>query len=91
MVEDFLRAVRRQREAERSRGMSVVESDGVWYVNRSAEHIGGPFANNVEAWRWLDRKAGTEGIFTIVGALVGFGATLYFLIRDLSRQGRKDQ
>ena len=41
--------------------------------------------------RWVDRKAGTDGIFAIVGALGGFGATLYFLIRDLSRQGRKDQ
>ena len=38
--------------------------------------------------RWVDRKAGTEGIFAIVGALVGFGGTLYFLIRDLSRQNR---
>ena len=41
--------------------------------------------------RWVDRKVGTEGIFAIVGALAGFGATLYFLIRDLSRPGRKDQ
>jgi hypothetical protein len=38
--------------------------------------------------RWVDRKAGTEGIFAIVGALVAFGGTLYLLIRDLSRQNR---
>ena len=38
--------------------------------------------------RWVDQKAGTEGIFAIVGALVAFGGTLYFLIRDLSRQNR---
>ncbi len=40
--------------------------------------------------QWLDRKLGTGGIFAIVGALVGFGGTLVLLIRDLSRQDRKD-
>jgi ATP synthase protein I len=37
----------------------------------------------VLAGRWLDRKVGTDGIFTIVGALLGFGGTLYSLVRDL--------
>jgi len=41
--------------------------------------------------RWVDRKAGTEGIFAIIGALVGFGGTLYFLVRDLSRHNRNDK
>jgi hypothetical protein len=27
----------------------------------------------------------TAGVFTILGALLGFGSTLYYLIRDLSR------
>ena len=39
--------------------------------------------------RWVDRKVGTEGLFTILGGLLGFGATLYSLIRELS-QADKD-
>ena len=35
--------------------------------------------------QWVDRRAGTDGVFTIVGALLGFGGTLYSLIRELSR------
>ena len=35
------------------------------------------------AGRWADRKAGTGGVFTVVGALFGFGVTLYSLIRGL--------
>ena len=42
----------------------------------------------VLAGEWLDRKTGAHGIFTIVGAFVGFGATLYGLIRTLSKPGR---
>ena len=42
----------------------------------------------VLAGEWLDRKAGGHGIFTIVGAFAGFGATLYALIRTLSKPGR---
>ena len=36
--------------------------------------------------QWVDRKAGTDGVFTILGALLGFGGTLYSLIRELSRR-----
>ena len=36
--------------------------------------------------QWLDRKAGTDGVFAIVGAFVGFGATMYALIRQLGRK-----
>jgi F0F1-type ATP synthase assembly protein I len=35
--------------------------------------------------QWVDRKAGTDGVFTILGALVGFGGILYSLIRELSK------
>ena len=40
----------------------------------------------VLAGQWVDRKAGTAGIFTIVGAMLGFGASLYALIRALSKE-----
>jgi len=35
--------------------------------------------------QWLDRKAGTGGLFTILGAFLGFGGTMYGLIRSLNR------
>jgi F0F1-type ATP synthase assembly protein I len=35
--------------------------------------------------QWVDRKVGTDGVFTILGALLGFGGTLYSLIRELSQ------
>ena len=35
--------------------------------------------------QWLDRKAGTGGLFTILGAFLGFGGTMYALIRSLNR------
>jgi F0F1-type ATP synthase assembly protein I len=33
--------------------------------------------------QWLDRRLGTEALFTILGAFLGFGATMYSLIRSL--------
>ena len=38
--------------------------------------------------QWMDRKAGTDGLFTMVGALLGFGVTLYSLIRDVSKDDK---
>jgi F0F1-type ATP synthase assembly protein I len=35
--------------------------------------------------QWLDRKVGTDGVFTILAPLLGFGGMLYSLIRELSR------
>ena len=35
--------------------------------------------------QWLDRRLGTAAVFTVVGAFAGFGITLYWLIRQLSR------
>ncbi|HKU60697.1 MAG TPA: AtpZ/AtpI family protein [Gemmatimonadales bacterium] len=42
----------------------------------------------VLAGRWADRKLGTGGILTIVAAFLGFGGTMYSLIRQLNRQDR---
>ena len=36
--------------------------------------------------QWADRKLGTGGILTIVAAFVGFGGTMYSLIRALNRK-----
>lgn len=40
--------------------------------------------------QWVDRKVGTGGIFTLLGALLGFGATMLSLIRDLNRDRDRD-
>lgn len=40
----------------------------------------------VLAGQWADRKFGTGGIITIVAAFVGFGGTMYSLIRALNRK-----
>ena len=40
----------------------------------------------VLAGQWLDRKLGTGGIVTIVAAFLGFGGTMYSLIRSLNRK-----
>jgi F0F1-type ATP synthase assembly protein I len=40
----------------------------------------------VFAGQWLDRRFGTGGLFTIAGAFIGFGGTMYSLIRQLSKK-----
>lgn len=41
----------------------------------------------VSVWigQWADRKLGTGGLMTILAALLGFGGTMYSLIRQLNR------
>ncbi len=38
--------------------------------------------------QWADRKAGTGGLFTILGTFLAFGGTLYSLIRSLKKDNR---
>ena len=33
--------------------------------------------------QWLDRRLGTGGLLTVIFAFVGFGGTMYWLIRSL--------
>jgi len=40
----------------------------------------------VLAGQWLDKRLGSTGIVTMVAAFVGFGGTMYSLIRALNRQ-----
>ncbi len=40
----------------------------------------------VLAGQWLDRRLGNTGIVTIVAAFLGFGGTMYSLIRALNRK-----
>ncbi len=37
--------------------------------------------------QWADEKLGTGGVVTILAAIVGFGGTMYWLIRSLGRTG----
>ncbi len=36
--------------------------------------------------QWADKKLGANGIVTIAAVLLGFGGTLYSLIRQLNRK-----
>jgi putative F0F1-ATPase subunit (Ca2+/Mg2+ transporter) len=36
--------------------------------------------------RWADRKLGTGGILTMIAAFIGFGGTMYSLIRALNKK-----
>ena len=39
--------------------------------------------------QWLDRRVGTDGIFALVGGLLGFAGTMLTLVRMLS--GRRGE
>lgn len=41
----------------------------------------------VWAGQWADRKLGTGGLLTILAALLGFGGTMYSVIRKLNKEG----
>ena len=36
--------------------------------------------------QWADKKLGTNGILTVIAAFLGFGGTMYSLIRSLNRK-----
>jgi F0F1-type ATP synthase assembly protein I len=36
--------------------------------------------------QWADRKLGTGGVITIAAAFLGFGGTMYSLIRQLNKK-----
>jgi ATP synthase protein I len=36
--------------------------------------------------QWADRKLGTGGLLTVVAAFLGFGGTMYWLVRSLTRK-----
>jgi ATP synthase protein I len=41
--------------------------------------------------QWVDRKLGTGGIATMVAAFLGFGGTMYSLIRSLNRKNGEEE
>jgi ATP synthase protein I len=40
--------------------------------------------------QWADRKLGTGGLMTILAALLGFGGTMYSVIRSLNKEGKDE-
>lgn len=47
----------------------------------------------VFAWagQWADGKFGTGGLLTVLAVLLGFGGSLYSLIRSLNRKDNPDK
>lgn len=41
--------------------------------------------------QWADRKLGTGGIFTILGAAIAFASTMISLVRALNRKDNTDR
>jgi F0F1-type ATP synthase assembly protein I len=41
--------------------------------------------------QWLDRRAGTNGIFALLGAFLGFGAAFYSIYRSLMADQRREE
>lgn len=41
--------------------------------------------------QWLDRRIGTDGIFALAGALLGFGAAFYSVYRSLMADQRREE
>lgn len=39
--------------------------------------------------QWADRKLGTGGLLTVLGVFIGFGATMYSLVRSLKKDEGK--
>jgi len=42
------------------------------------------------AGQWLDKRVGTNGLFTIVGVFVGGGAAFYNMYRKITAAQRRD-
>jgi ATP synthase protein I len=36
--------------------------------------------------QWADRKLGTGGLLTVLAVFLGFGGTMYWLVRSLNRK-----
>ncbi len=41
--------------------------------------------------QWADRRFGTGGLLTVLAAFIGFGGTMYWLIRSLRRKDGEEQ
>jgi uncharacterized membrane protein YccC len=41
--------------------------------------------------QWVDRKLGTGGIATLVGAAAAFAGTMFTLVRQLNKNDRADR
>ena len=41
--------------------------------------------------RWLDEKTGMSPLFTLLGAFLGFGGTMWSLIRQLNKDNQDGQ
>jgi F0F1-type ATP synthase assembly protein I len=42
------------------------------------------------AGQWVDKKLGTDGLFTVIGVFVGAGAAFYNMYRKITAAQRRD-
>lgn len=86
----------RPRDVDPLKGLAQ-HSDGVGSMGAAGKYagIGLQFALSIVFFlyvgQWVDRKLGTNGIFMLLGALVGFGAAFYSIYRSLMADQRREE
>lgn len=75
---------KRQRPTPERGGLSAADFAGVGIQFAAAIII------FLFAGQWLDRRLGTEGVFTIIGVFVGGGAAFYNMYRKIAAAQRQD-
>jgi F0F1-type ATP synthase assembly protein I len=65
-------------------GLSVAEFAGVGFQFAAAIIV------FLFAGEWVDKKVGTNGLFTLVGVFVGAGGAFYSMYRKISAAQKRD-
>lgn len=74
----------RPRQTPGSGGLSAADFAGVGIQFAAAIII------FLFAGQWLDRRVGTEGVFTLIGVFAGGGAAFYNMYRKITAAQKKD-
>jgi len=75
---------KRQRRAPGSGGLSGADFAGVG-IQFAVAIIAFLFAG-----QWLDRRVGTDGVFTLIGVFAGASAAFYNMYRKITAAQKKD-
>ena len=86
----------RRRDEDPLKGLSQ-HSAGIGSLGAAGKYagIGLQFALSILLFlylgQWVDRRVGTNGIFMLVGAFLGFGAAFYSIYRSLMADQRREE